>query len=1484
MGIFNNLKKDAEPKVERKQLKDVILKKKTYIVIGMSLFLATALLMVGLIFLNILPIFHKLKGDVYKTYNVGEEFCLEDECFYTLKDNGDSITGLAKYNLYVGYNKELNSSVYEEISKNDDNYGKQSSYTLWANTAQNKRFGLIDFYTKEQFDPGYWVENDNLKAKYGSSYPAFVYDENSNIYNYVSDYQTYLSNTLGYSSVTASLMNYEQAYDIGLFNYYGEERFIDEIGVPTWIYQTNYWLGFADSNTSIFGVDDTAFVSDNAGQKHWYGIRPVITVSKQDLNKTNNEEENNQTGKTYKVGDEFCLGTECFYTVKDNGDTVRALAKYNITTTTERQQNKINYTMAFSNTTYWNDGTALLSNYGESYPSNILDENARMWNTLKNYENYFKEDLELNSVVIDLLTYQESLDLGCESDWCTNAPAWVYSSPYWLGTAASNSSIYTIMDTGLLSNRLSTVNSLYGLRPALTINKADIKYIEPPEPTQQVKKHEIGEEFCLESECFYVIEDNGNSVKALAKYNLYVGNIFTQSNKYITIDSQENGYGLQNELAIGFNSTYPRIGTINYSSRKYWNPLSYPAFVYSSSSNLYQYIENYRLYIVNQLKVNIDNITLLSYEQALELGCSGSSCSSAPDWVTQSSYWLGSANSGGLYTINTKAGFYGTNNYDDNYRFGIRPVITISESDINKTFYSLSSDKYTIDNDNKTIDVNKEILGNIYPSDFTVTPSEYYVSSRNEDKLVIKKSNSNFQEEYIIKNYKLYSLSSSSYTVDDTDNTINLNNEIVNLNTGLGSNGYNYYDIISRISISPSTYSIVLNNKKLEVKDSNDKVVGEYNFKNYKLYNFTSSYYTINEEDKTIDLKDDIVNDISSGKFSLYPPDYTINISNDKLEIKNGNEVLGTYTYINVGLYKLTSSYYTIDKQYRTIDTKGEFLENLSRNLWKLSLDPYNFTMQLDGNKLYIKDNNQNTIETYTFTNLREKDPNAYKNAGFNDKNLYACVFHTKIYNIDPDYVLTDDELQDISYLSCNSMGITDTKGIEKLTGLQELELYDNEIESIDLYANTELRTLNLDKNKLTSINVGKNTKLEGVLLANNKLEKVDGLDNLESLGGLALHNNNLNSIDIHNNTNLYLLTLYGNSKLDKVKLKKGESINYKEIFNINEDIELESKVKDNSIASYKNGIIKALKKGKTTLTLSNENIKSIKEDSYNLGMYNSDEIEDWDEFEKNAYDDYFMKVDIEVIEDEIPDEQTPDKQDVSTTTKKTTQKAITNNAKTTTTTKKKNNKTTTKNQIKKQEEGLKDIQLTNPKIDLFTLILVKGTNRNIIVQTDNYKFTINGKNIKKVTGDVDLSFTIKPISESSLKNKIRSDGLVIEFNNQNNVIINNIDLEISFNDKLLKHINKNNIMLYKYKDNTLYLSQQKLNIEKNKLIFNIDSLDNYILTSNDIKLVNMSVNKVVVNKNIEDKNNYIIIISISLLLILMIIGYITYKVKEKSS
>ena len=208
---------------------------------------------------------------------------------------------------------------------------------------------------------------------------------------------------------------------------------------------------------------------------------------KQDLNKEDNKKQDSNVSKTYKIGDSFCLKSECFYVIKDNGTTVDALAKQKINTKTNRQDKNAN-ALAFAERTngeygYWTDSNGkLLSKYGTRYPANVFDSNSTLYEPVQSYKTYLKNTLEKTSVDARLITYEELISLGCSRREysCESAPSWVFSVAYWTASATHDDYVHTVASSGVFvgryfdTNFFSPYSETYGLRPVITINKNEI--------------------------------------------------------------------------------------------------------------------------------------------------------------------------------------------------------------------------------------------------------------------------------------------------------------------------------------------------------------------------------------------------------------------------------------------------------------------------------------------------------------------------------------------------------------------------------------------------------------------------------------------------------------------------------------------------------------------------------------------------------------------------------------------------------------------------------------------------------------------------------------------------------------------------------------------------------------------------------------------------------------------------------------------------
>ena len=195
---------------------------------------------------------------VYDPYKIGNEKCFGSECFYIISSTEETVTMLAKYNLYVGGEYNSSWTAYGEEAT-----GKQNSNMLGYVRGQSIRKGTTKF------------SNTNYWSSTVSSYPAYVYDSNSTLYSYVENYKTYLS-TLGVTPIEARLITYEELESLGCS---GSDNSCSE--APEWVYATTYWSGSAYTTYRVWYVNSDGYFGDNGySSVSSSGVRPVITISK----------------------------------------------------------------------------------------------------------------------------------------------------------------------------------------------------------------------------------------------------------------------------------------------------------------------------------------------------------------------------------------------------------------------------------------------------------------------------------------------------------------------------------------------------------------------------------------------------------------------------------------------------------------------------------------------------------------------------------------------------------------------------------------------------------------------------------------------------------------------------------------------------------------------------------------------------------------------------------------------------------------------------------------------------------------------------------------------------------------------------------------------------------------------------------------------------------------------------------------------------
>ena len=172
-----------------------------------------------------------------------------------------------------------NSSKERDYTSNDEGYGIQSSEVKGYVAYNSYAYGVLPFSNS-----GYWY------GKVGTDYPgiycsqdsyptgtqcAYVYDSNSNLYQYVEAYKTYLISQGAPNTISARLLRVEEAYELGCTG------FRCDYYAPSWVNETSYWIGSPTDSSSMWPVLINGEFDDKYyGNSSLYGVRPVIVMQK----------------------------------------------------------------------------------------------------------------------------------------------------------------------------------------------------------------------------------------------------------------------------------------------------------------------------------------------------------------------------------------------------------------------------------------------------------------------------------------------------------------------------------------------------------------------------------------------------------------------------------------------------------------------------------------------------------------------------------------------------------------------------------------------------------------------------------------------------------------------------------------------------------------------------------------------------------------------------------------------------------------------------------------------------------------------------------------------------------------------------------------------------------------------------------------------------------------------------------------------------
>ena len=191
---------------------------------------------------------------------VGSEVAIGDEHFYIISNTDGKIAMLSKYNLYVG-NECTSSSSSSCTPYGEEATGIQDETMKGLVSNQQTRNGTTPFSSTN-----YW-------SSAVSSYPAYVYDSNSTLYNYVESYRTYLESQ-GAEIEEARLIKYEELEALGC-----SASSCSCKSAPEWVYGTTYWSGAAFDSSNVWSVhSDDDFYEGYYSSNYSRGVRPVIVL------------------------------------------------------------------------------------------------------------------------------------------------------------------------------------------------------------------------------------------------------------------------------------------------------------------------------------------------------------------------------------------------------------------------------------------------------------------------------------------------------------------------------------------------------------------------------------------------------------------------------------------------------------------------------------------------------------------------------------------------------------------------------------------------------------------------------------------------------------------------------------------------------------------------------------------------------------------------------------------------------------------------------------------------------------------------------------------------------------------------------------------------------------------------------------------------------------------------------------------------------
>ena len=154
------------------------------------------------------------------------------------------------------------------------------------------------------------------------------------------------------------------------------------------------------------------------------------------------------------------------------------------------------------------------------------------------------------------------------------------------------------------------------------------------------------------------------------------------------------------------------------------------------------------------------------------------------------------------------------------------------------------------------------------------------------------------------------------------------------------------------------------------------------------------------------------------------------------------------------------------------------------------------------------------------------------QNVNIPDANFKACLLAYSNINTNGDSEIQVSEANAFTGgFNCVNQNISDLTGIEAFTSMIILDCSNNNLNSLDISQNTALKRLFCAGNNLNNLDVTQNSLLEYIVCGDNNLNSLDISQNT-NLYNFQCQNNNLSSIDVSPHWNLTIFRCQDNNLL----------------------------------------------------------------------------------------------------------------------------------------------------------------------------------------------------------------------------------------------------------------------------------------------------------------------------------------------------------------